>query len=292
MVAREIKLVLAIDDDAARSRLEASIIEMGLIPDVVGTSTEVYRLTPEEWSRALVILDTNDDVARLVQIVDNLHRSPYHPGGEVPVICVASLEAIEQNLSLCVWLINGRAAVFMVWARSGREFEQLPSIVQRMSQPRPAETVPAKPAYEEYLNGILSNPTDPQPFLDLADRLMEWQDQSRSTAELAVALRRQAIRLNPAAALPRAQLAGELIRLGEEEAAIAQCREAIRLQPDLAQAHLHLGTALSAKKQWAEARSELETAITLAPEGSVAFWAKHTLDRLRHAEEKHANGQG
>jgi tetratricopeptide (TPR) repeat protein len=280
MPAREIEVVVAVDGDAARSRLEKTLKGMGLVPAIVGTSIEVYRLSPQQWMNALVILDTNDDVARLVQLINDLHRSPYHPGGGLPVICVVSSDTLQRNQSLGAWVIDGLAAVLAVWTRDGRDFEVLPGLIRRISEAPRAEPAAVRPGYEEYLRRIFADPNSAEAILELATRLMEWQSLTQSRTELIIALIRQAIHIDPDSAEAHARLAQALIWHGEMEAAISEGREAVRLKPDLAEAHYHLGSALFANRQRREARAEMKAAIALDHEGSVARWARNTLSSL------------
>lgn len=189
-------IVLAIDDADLRQQVEAALQQRNHAPERVGTSSETYYLTPSQHANALIMLETKDDTARLVQIVNDLYRSPYHPGGSVNVICIASEATLHQNLQLSWWLIDGHAAVFCVWARTW-VFTELDNLLRFLEQEyEPSEAIPFA-SYGELVTEIVEHPNDGRPLLNLAKRLMLWQDDHQMSRELRLALLRHAARLMP-----------------------------------------------------------------------------------------------
>ncbi len=196
MTASPIPIVLAMDNADFRQEVEAALRQRGTVPERVGTSSETYHLTPEQRVNSLILLETNDDVGRLVQVVNDLYRSPYHPGGMVWVICIASEQALLQNSSLSWWLIDGHAAVFCVWSHP-MVVPQLNNVLNRFEREyEPAEPISLS-SYEELVTAIVEHPNEGAPLLNLAKRLMVWQDDHQMSREIRLALLRHAARLMP-----------------------------------------------------------------------------------------------
>jgi tetratricopeptide (TPR) repeat protein len=83
----------------------------------------------------------------------------------------------------------------------------------------------------------------------------------------AVAAYRAAIRLKPDEAYAHSEVGVILASQGKLDEAIAECREAIRLQPDSAAAHNHLGIVLcDVKRDYPAAEAALREAIRLQPD--------------------------
>jgi TPR repeat len=276
---KAVQVVLAVDNVPLRARIRKILEGAGIVPAVLRDSREIRHLSPEQVASAFIVLDTDDDVARLVQIVNDLYKLPYlgGRGSGACILCVVGTDAIERNESLSFWEIDGGAAVFSVWTREDGEFEMIPKLIERMASQPPVEPVRLAPGFEEYVAQFRLKSNSAEPFFNLGNYLLDQRDRFRAALELATALLREAVRIDPNFAEGRARLARALLWRGESAAAVQEAREAIRLKPDLAEAHLHLGSALYNLGQKREGRKELKVAIALDKEGTVARWARNTL---------------
>ncbi len=280
MPAHTLPIVLAIEDEAFRLRLEAVLRFLGKTPELSGTWEEAYELTPEQHRNALIVLDVGDDAARLVQVVNDLYRSPYHGGGELFVLCVTSKETLERNPSLGGWLIDGHAAVFAVWARSERAEGDLINVVYSFERDYKSEPITPLPSYDELLTQVLAQPNDADALINMANRFMVWQDDHQMNREMRIALMRHAVRLCPDDARAHMLYGHALSMHGEEEQAEQELREALRLAPEMAEAHYEMGSFLRWERP-SEALPELNIAITLAPDSDTARFAKNMITSLQ-----------
>jgi hypothetical protein len=132
-----VQVVLAVDSVPLRARIRKILEGAGIVPAVLRDSREIRHLSPEQVASAFIVLDTDDDVARLVQIVNDLYKLPYlgGRGSGTCILCVVGTDAIERNESLSFWEIDGGAAVFSVWTREDGEFEMIPKLIERIASP-------------------------------------------------------------------------------------------------------------------------------------------------------------
>ncbi len=84
----------------------------------------------------------------------------------------------------------------------------------------------------------------------------------------AVAKYEEAVRLDPAAAIPHANLCLGLAGLGRVDEGMSECREALRLDPDLVDAHSNLGALALATGDLGQAVGEFTLALRLDPRPS------------------------
>jgi len=86
----------------------------------------------------------------------------------------------------------------------------------------------------------------------------------------AFALFRDAVRLDPADALARANFGEALARMRRVDEAEAEFREALRLAPESAQVRNSYGAALAAQNRLTEAEAQYEAALRIDPESADA----------------------
>ena len=275
--------VLAIDDVPLREKAEAELRALNITPIHSGAAHIARHLSREERAVSLILLETNDDVARLVQTVNDLYYSPYHNGGSVFALCIVSEKIFEQNMSLGFWLIQGGAAVFSVQSRE-TVVENLPSLVRWLSKASDSqESEPELPTYDALITELLANPKDGHALMALSKRLAVWQDDHFMSREMRVALMRHAVALMPENVEARLLYGKFLSVHAKKEQGIAELREAVHLAPISAKTHEELGSALSFIAPQ-EALKELETAIRLAPNGLMARRAENAIRTTRLRE--------
>jgi tetratricopeptide (TPR) repeat protein len=267
--------VLAVQNGTFREQLAALIKEIGFNLEVIGAPGAIRQLTCEQHAKSWVILDTEDDVASLVQLVNDYHRSPFHIGGTAAIICIVSEQAITENRSLSFWLVDGSAAVFSVWSRSSDFHLDLRSLFRFVSKEPISHTEPDRPTYEDLITCVLQAPADGQRLLDRGVRLNEWQDSHRTRYELARTLFWHAVTLMPESAEAHRWYGTSLSRTHQEEG-LSHLREAVRLAPDAADGYLALGQFL-ADIDGAEALKALLKAIQLDPEGNSGRMARNVI---------------
>ena len=133
MQPREIEFVVAVDNEEIRDRVQQILRKAGTVPAVLGNSSAAYHLTPSQYVNGFIILETNDDIARLVQIVNDLHHSPYHPGGCVSRDVRRFRECSMLRSVALFWLIHGRAAVLFVY--TPEMLKDLPGVILMLTRP-------------------------------------------------------------------------------------------------------------------------------------------------------------
>lgn len=84
----------------------ASALESGHPAAETSDFRVAMRLTGEQLQRSLVVLDTNDDVARLVQVINDCHCRKDNPGGCTPVLSAVDEWAFASKPSVGAWLIG------------------------------------------------------------------------------------------------------------------------------------------------------------------------------------------
>ena len=129
------------------------------------------------------------------------------------------------------------------------EAPPLPSAPTPAAAPTPPVSAPAP-----------EGPT-PQAQLDAGRALIGVGDMTG-----AVAVLRQALRVQPDLVEARASLGLALYGMGNHDGAIDELRAVLRQRPDVLAARLTLATALMARHDWAGARTELEEILKQQPE--------------------------
>lgn len=269
-----VPFVLAIENETHRLQMVDIFAELGYQPEQVGSASLIYHLTREQFANSWVILDTNDDIAWLVQAVNDYHRSPFHIGGGAPIFCIASSSAIEVNPRLAFWLIDGGAAVSGV---GGREPEYdfrpwLNRIIKQTSRFPKEEPTPPRSDYDALITQMLQNPRDWKVLLELGVRLCDWDNSHQIRYEVGRAFLRHTVLLMPNS--PQAHLHyGKSFRIAQWQEALFHLREAVRLAPDWAEAYYTLGQFL-ADRDKSEARKALLKAIELDRQGTFGKMAQ------------------
>lgn len=170
-------LIVAVDHPALRDRLEIELPGLGVTPAIVGPSYAVFRVPPQQVDEGIVVLDTNDDVARLVQIVNDLYRSPLHLHGASGTICVVSNKTFDANESLGWWLIDRHAAVFSVRLREELSAEEIARVIRWASRSGPEEDegpggTNHPLSFEALFDSIRSDPANAEAWMAAYDRVM------------------------------------------------------------------------------------------------------------------------
>jgi tetratricopeptide (TPR) repeat protein len=272
-------IILAVDDEPLRARLAAILAAAGIEPAACGGSAEAVLTPASVADRALIVLETGDDVAHLVQIVNNLYRSPFHTAGGSQVICVVSALTFSRNQWLGFWLIDGHAALFAVWTPEMGEWERLPQLAQEMARWRGRDPAPSRPAWEELVEAIRAHPENGGAWFDLAKLMMDWPGIHDVRPALAAPMLRQAIQLQPKRAGAHFLLGRALQWLGNDEEATAEAETAIRLEPYWAEPHSLLADLLYGRGDRARARAEFELAAQLDTVGTTGRWARMALEQ-------------
>lgn len=111
-MGRELTILVGVDNIELRSRIVAAIEQTGFQPQFVGNSNELLGALPASPCDSFLIIDTNDDVAKMVQLVNDVYRV-VRLSGQVfhVVVFMSSKQTLRQNPSLKFWLIDGHAAV-------------------------------------------------------------------------------------------------------------------------------------------------------------------------------------
>lgn len=126
------RIILAVDDVAFRERLVRNA-SGGVLPlHVLNSSADVLQMEFSE-GEDVVMLETNDDVALLVQLVYELYNRSCTVG--VPVImAMASQSVYDDNRSLSPWLIDGHAAIGGFNSKEDFEREDLRRMARKLSE--------------------------------------------------------------------------------------------------------------------------------------------------------------
>ena len=113
-------------------------LKMRLSRDLAGANIDFIVLEhPRDLLQAecgineLAIVETDNDVAELVQIVNDMNRKNQNSDLPPAVIALASRQALEDNPSLEFWLIDGHAAVECCWATEDYIGGQFISFIKR-----------------------------------------------------------------------------------------------------------------------------------------------------------------
>ncbi len=274
-----VPIVLAVQNEAFRERLASLVQQIGYDVEQVGPPSIVHELTREQYSKSWVLLDTEDDVAWLVQLVNDYHRSPFHIGGETPIICMVSGQAFATNPRLRFWLIGGSAAVFAVWIREGDFSRDLLSLNGWLRQEQTPDTEPEAHTYDDLVTRVLQAPAEGQRLLGLGVRLEEWQNSHWTRYEVARAFLRHAVMQMPHNAGAHRCYGASLFRTQRDEG-LFHLREAVRLAPDDAEGYLALGHSL-VKVDRTEALKTLLKAVQLDPDGNSGRKARNVIATCR-----------
>ena len=274
-----IPIVLAVQNEAVRKRLVSLAQQTGYDVEQVGPPNILWQLTREQYSKSWVILDTEDDIAWLVQLVNDYHRSPFHIGGSAPIICLASEQAITTNGRLGFWLIDGGAAVSAVWIREGDFSRDLLGLNRSLRQEQPRDIKPERPSWDDLVTQVLQAPGEGQRMLDFGVRLTAWQDSPQTRHEVARAFLRQAMMQMPDSAEAHRCYGKSLFRTHRDEG-LFHLREAVRLAPEDAEGYLALGRSL-VEVDRAEAMEALLKAMQLDPDGNFGRQARYVISSRR-----------
>ena len=274
------EFIVAVEDPNLRTRLVRILRSIENEPAIVGDAREAYRLNPQQLNQGWLLLETGDNAHRLTQVVNDLHYSPWFEGGSVPVTCFVSRLMFEQNPTLGFWLIAGGAAVGRVWAKEMPDGEIASGLRWVGTARKEDRALEERPDIALAVHKVAEAPDQATGWLETAELLVERQDVWETRRELAEALLRKALDLDPNCARARVRLAKVLFWGHQHSAAMDECRTAIRLDPDYAEAHYQLGSILGFGHHPEQARPHLKTAIRLAGDSLVGVWAKNTLDSL------------
>jgi tetratricopeptide (TPR) repeat protein len=226
-----------------------------------------------------VLLDTEDDVAWMVQLVNDYHRSPFHSGGQTPIVCMVSEQTFTANPRLGVWLIGGSAAVFSVWFRDWDFSQNLLRLFHSLQKERSPDTEPEPPTYDDLVTRVLQVPTEGQGLLDLGVRLGEWQDSHWTRYEVSRAFLRHAALRMPDSPEVHQRYGASLFRTQRDEG-LFHLREAVWLAPDDAEGYVALGHCL-VEVDRAEALKTLLKAVQLDPDGNAGRTARNVIATCR-----------
>lgn len=271
---------VAVEDPKLRARLIRILRSLQIEPAVIGNASEAYRVNPLRLNQGLILLETGDNVHRLTQTVNDLHYSPWHVGGPVPVICFMSRRAFDQNPTLGFWLIAGSAAVGMVWTTDRSDTEMAGGFRWLNTRHDEEPKLSCQPEFAATIAAISAAPTEADGWLGMAELLVERQDVWHIQRELAEALLQKALALTPNSVRGHVKLAKVLSWRGQHSAAVEECQLAIRLDPENAEAHYQLGSILALHDNPEEARPHLIRAIELAGNSTIGTWARNTLSRV------------
>lgn len=278
-IPSSVPIILAVENEAFREQLTALARQIGYQVVLAGRPDIIQQLTREQYTQAWVMLDTDDDVAWLVQLVNDYHRSPFHIGGETPIICVVSEQVFDANRRLGAWLIGGSAAVFAVWYREWNHFQDLRRLYDVLQRPQPPATEPESPTYDALVTRVVQAPTEGQNLLDLGAQLEEWQNSHWARYTVARAFLRQAALRMPENAEAHRRYGASLYRTQQDEGRL-HLREAVRLAPGDAGGYLALGRALTEVDR-VEALNTLLKAVQLDPDGNIGRQARNVIATSR-----------
>lgn len=125
----EVEVLLAVDNETIRRRLAKMFRDADMALVLLGSSAEARHVSLKPSN--FIILETNNDAAALVQIVNDLYRSNDTAGRALPIIAIVSRNTISQNPQLGFWCIDGHAAVECVWPTEDIDLHSLPAFVSR-----------------------------------------------------------------------------------------------------------------------------------------------------------------
>jgi hypothetical protein len=111
-------VIVASDNKKRRSLLKAAVEQAGYHPKVLGSSLELCRMPPTPLT---TLLETDDDVARLCQIVYELDREHRIQQVYLTVFGFLSTDAMNRNPSINNWCIGNAAALVALWDPDDRE---------------------------------------------------------------------------------------------------------------------------------------------------------------------------
>lgn len=279
-----VSIVLAVRNEAFREQLAGLAQQIGYDVQQVGPPSIIHELTREQYAASWVLLDTEDDVAWLVQLVNDYHRSPLHIGGGTPLLCIVSEQVFAANPGLGAWLIGGSAAVFAVWIREGDFSQDLLSLHRWLQRNQSPEATPEPPAYDDLITRVLQAPTEGRNLLDLGVRLEEWQNSHRTRYEVARAFLRHAVLQLPHSAEAHRCYGFSLFRTQKDEG-LFHLREAVRLAHEDAENYLALGQSLIQVDR-AEALQTLLKAAQLDPNGESGRKARNLISTSRLTPEQ------
>jgi Flp pilus assembly protein TadD len=140
-------------------------------------------------------------------------------------------------------------------------------------------------AIAHYREALALNPQYAEAYNNLGDTLAR-----KNAVKEAIAQFEKAVELDPKYVVARANLGTLLARTGQTDKAIVQMKKLVELKPDSAEARRDLGHALADKRDFREARIQLEEARKLS--GGRDPWALHLLGRVYADLGNHAQALG
>lgn len=266
-VSSGVPVIIAADNQKFRDRLVNELAAVGVTPVIIGNSTMAWKAPPKTVDEGLLVLETDDDVARLVQIVNDLDRSPFHIDGAQGTICVVSQDAAERNQSLFWWLVDGHAAVLHVWLRETAVGGAFAAMARRMAswQKSFASNADEGPRQLDALfEAIRTKPDDPDRWLAAYDLVMGYNGIHTVRNYVGAALALQAVRLRDGDATAWWKLTKALYDQSRHEEVVEYCREALSRHPEFAVVHLLMAESLNRLGRRDEEIVELRKAIELS----------------------------
>ena len=121
--SKQLKIILAVDDTTLRGQLTKSLTHDNFTLSVIDSSTlRHFSISDTDF----ILLETNDDIAALVQTVYELYKRT-GANYTLPIMAIASDTVINHNPAVALWLIDNHAAVICLVPREAIDFKQLPT---------------------------------------------------------------------------------------------------------------------------------------------------------------------
>ncbi len=264
-----VPIIIAADNQEFRDRITRELATAGVTPAFVGNSTAAWKVAPKTVDEGLLVLETDDDVARLVQIVNDLTRSTYHIHGATGTFCVVSQDAASRNDSLYFWLVDGHAAVMHVSTRETVTGGEIAAFARRAAlweHVGPSDVGEGPRRLETLFEDIRTRPDDPDAWLAAYDLVMAHDGIHSVRSAVGAALALQAVKLRDGDATAWAKLSQALHLFGRHEEVVECCREAISRRPDFPLAYLLLAESLNRLGRTDEEIPALQKAIEFSGE--------------------------
>ena len=130
MTSQGFRVVLAIDKPELRERVSAALARENLSQCILASANELrwFPLAEDDF----ILLQTNDDIAKLMQIVYKLYKR-LEANDTLPIMAYASAEAVRRNPAIAFWLIDNHAALICLVGTEDIGFERLPTIIKRLA---------------------------------------------------------------------------------------------------------------------------------------------------------------
>jgi|SRR5579871_753871 len=125
-----IAVVLAVETIYVRERLALELTEAGIGCNTLGARYDAagIELTPAQ----VLIVETGEDAAKLVQVVDTLYQQRDPLSQRPAIVGIVSREALQRNPALGFWLIDGQAALLCLWISEEIEYNNVPAFLRRL----------------------------------------------------------------------------------------------------------------------------------------------------------------